>query len=112
MVLSVGKVLSSLNVLKKSNKKTTKGIKLFSEYIYNFFLKYKIIFNKNNHFILKIKNINKRVYIDTKILNIIFRSLNIKSIIYYSKIPNSYCFKKKIKSIKKRLKKKLIKYKM
>lgn len=109
-MLSVGKVLSSLSNLKKANKKTVKSIKLFSEYIYNFFLKYKIIFNKKNFFILKIKNINKRIYIDTKILNIIFRSLNVKGTIYSNSIPNNYFFKKKIKSIKRRLKKKILKY--
>lgn len=109
-IITVGKVLSSLNILKKSNKKTVKSLKLFSEYIYNFFIKFKKIFNKKKIFILKIKNTNKHLYIDIKLLNILYRILNIKHIIYSHKIPNSYFFFKKIKSIKRRLKKKLIKY--
>jgi hypothetical protein len=108
--LSVGKVLSSLNILEKKKKKTVKGRKFFIEYLKNFFIKFYYIFNNEKNTILKIKQLSKNVVIDKKLLIILYKYFNIKLLISSTSLPNNFFFKKKIKSIKKRLKKNLIKY--
>nr|YP_740740.1 Ymf61 [Tetrahymena malaccensis]ABI51649.1 Ymf61 [Tetrahymena malaccensis] len=107
--LTVGKILASLNIKEKSKKKSNKGERLFSEYLENFFK------NKNNRFglkkliIIKLKYFRKGFKLHDSIFKILNKNFFILNNIYDFKIPNNFNKFKKIRSIKKRIKKKIIK---
>lgn len=107
--LTVGKVLKSLNILEKSKKKTSKGNRLFVEYLNNYLNNSKSLFGISKLAILKFINIKTKNKINNNILKILNQQFNISKIIYKFNISNNYSKLKKIRSIKKRLKKRIIK---
>lgn len=107
--LTVGRVLSSLNMLEKSKKKSNKGERLFIEYLNNFLNLNKKNFGLSKLSILKIKNSRTKFKLNNSFFKILNLNFNITKIIYDYKLPNNYSKFKKVRSIKKRIKKKIIK---
>lgn len=107
--ITTGKILASLNILQKSKKKSTKGEKLFIEYTTNF-LKKKIESEVASvRTIFKIINVNKTNFFNKKILKLLFTKFNIIATLNILKYPNKIARFKKIRSIKKRLRKIILK---
>ena len=106
---TVGRVLSSLKILDKSKKKTNKGERLFLEYINNFFFKTNKFYGKNMISILKIKNFKPKSSLNNNLISNINKIFLISKVIYDFKVPNNFLKFKKLRSIKKRIKKKIIK---
>nr|YP_004841730.1 Ymf61 [Ichthyophthirius multifiliis]AEL89272.1 Ymf61 [Ichthyophthirius multifiliis] len=107
---SVGKVLSSLNIVEKFKKKSKKGEDYFYEYIKLYLWKYKYLFLGIMYSILKFKQIFKRINFNNKLIKLFLKRFKLKVIINYAYKPNSYSYFKKIKSIKRKFRKKFIKY--
>nr|NP_149388.1 ymf61 [Tetrahymena thermophila]AAK77585.1 ymf61 [Tetrahymena thermophila]6Z1P_Bk Chain Bk, Ymf61 [Tetrahymena thermophila SB210] len=107
--LTVGKILSSLNIKEKSKKKSNKGERLFSEYLENFFKNKNIRFGTKKLAIIKLKYFKKGFKLHESIFKTLNKNLFIINTIYDFKVPNNFFKFKKIRSIKKRIKKKLIK---
>lgn len=107
--LTVGKVLKSLNILEKSKKKTSKGNRLFIEYLNNYLNNSNYLFGSSKLAVLKFINTKTKSKINNNILKILNQQFNISKIIYKFNISNNYSKLKKIRSIKKRLKKRIIK---
>lgn len=107
--LSVGKVLKSLNILEKSKKKTSKGDRLFIEYLGNYLNNSQQLFGLAKLAILKFINFKTKNKINNNILKILNKQFSISKIIYKFNIANNYFNFKKIRSIKKRLKKRIVK---
>lgn len=107
--LSTSRVLRSLGIREKAKKKSNKGERLFIEYLENYLRIYNFIFGSKKVAIFKINFLKK----NTNILKTIFKLFNkytkVISFIVDNKISNNYKKLKKIRSIKKRLKKKIIK---
>lgn len=106
---STGKILASLGIKKKSQKKTHKSEKLFIEYLRNYI---NIYINRNFlkiNTIFKIFKLNKINNINNKLLKLLFRKFKIIILLNKFKLPNKPLKVKKIRSIKKRLKKLVIK---
>lgn len=107
--LTVGRVLSSLNINTKSKKKSNKGERLFIEYLENF-LKFKIYkFGIKKLAIIKLKGYKKNLNLNETIYKLFNKNFNIVGFINDFKIPNNFFKFKKIRSIKRRLKKRIIK---
>lgn len=107
--LSVGKILSSLNIKEKSKKKSSKGERLFIEYLSNFFKNNINKFGNKKLTILKLKYYKKNANLNENIFKTLNKNLFITSTIHDLKIPNNFSKFKKIRSIKRRLKKRIIK---
>lgn len=107
--LTVGLVLATLNILDKSKKKTNKGERLFIEYLSNFFKNVSKFTNINSPTILKIIYSRPKSKIHSNIIKLLNNNFLISKIIFDFKIANNYTKLKKIRSIKKRIKKKIIK---
>nr|YP_740785.1 Ymf61 [Tetrahymena paravorax]ABI51694.1 Ymf61 [Tetrahymena paravorax] len=107
--LTVGKVLSNLNISEKAKKKSNKGERLFIEYIINFLETKSQFFGTNKKGLLKIKYLKKASKISELLLKNLNKYFRITNIITYYNISNSYLKFKKIRSIKRRLTKKIIK---
>lgn len=107
--LTVGKILSSLNIKEKSKKKSNKGERLFSEYLENFFKNKNIKFGIKKLSIIKLKYFKKNFKLHDSIFKILNKNLFIINTIHDFKIANNFSKFKKVRSIKKRIKKKLIK---
>lgn len=107
--LSVGRVLSSLSIREKSKKKSSKGERLFIEYLPNFIKNKNFKFGIKKLLIIKLKNFKKSVNLNETIYKILNKNFFIVNTIYDFKIPNNFNKLKKIRSIKRRLKKRIIK---
>lgn len=107
--LSVGRVLASLNILIKSKKKSNKGERLFIEYLTNFFKSIKNKFGDKKLAIIKLIGIKKNYNINEGVFKLLNKNFYIINLINELKLPNSYFKYKKIRSIKRRLKKRIIK---
>lgn len=107
--LTVGKVLSSLKIVDKSKKKTNKGERLFAEYFENLLNSTIKYFGKSKISVLKIINSRLKTRLNNSILKILNNKFKISKLIYDYKIANNYSKFKKIRSIKKRIKKRIIK---
>jgi hypothetical protein len=107
--LTVGRVLSTLNILDKSKKKTNKGERLFFEYLGNFFKNNYKFFGISKISILKIINIKKNSKLSEHIIRFLNLKLIISKIVYDFRIPNNFSKLKKVRSIKKRIKKRIVK---
>lgn len=107
--LSVGRVLASLNINEKSKKKSDKGERLFVEFLLNFFKKNNMKFGLNKYAIFKIIGLKKKNTIRDAILKSLNINFNILFFINDFNMPNSYSKFKKIRSIKRRLKKRIVK---
>lgn len=107
--LTVGKVLVSLNILDKSKKKTNKGERLFIEYLSNYLNNTQNLYGSSKLAVLKIINGRSTSKLNNNILKILNFKFNISKLIYSFNISNNYSKLKKIRSIKKRLKKRIIK---
>lgn len=107
--LTVGKVLSSLNLKNKSKKKSNKGERLFLEYLINFLINNTNKFGLNRLATIKIIGFKKGTTINELFMKLFNKNFNLTSIIYDFKIANNYSKFKKIRSIKRRLRKRIIK---
>nr|YP_740829.1 Ymf61 [Tetrahymena pigmentosa]ABI51738.1 Ymf61 [Tetrahymena pigmentosa] len=107
--LSVGRVLSTLNIDIKSKKKSNKGERLFIEYITNFLNNNKNFFGLKKLCIIKIIGLKKNFTINEGIFKLLNKNFFILNLINELKLPNNYFKYKKIRSIKRRLKKRIIK---
>ena len=107
--LTVGRVLASLNILDKSKKKTNKGERLLVEYLVNFFLKTKKFYGNAKLATLKIINGRPNLKVNNNILKLLNKEFKISKLIYDYKIANSFLKLKRMRSIKKRIKKRIIK---
>lgn len=107
--LSVGRVLSTLNIDIKSKKKSNKGERLFIEYITNFLNNNKNSFGLKKLCIIKIIGLKKNFSINESIFKLLNKNFYILNLINELKLPNNYFKYKKIRSIKRRLKKRIIK---
>ena len=107
--LTIGRVLASLNIKEKSKKKSDKGERLFVEFLLNFFKKNNLKFGLNKYAIFKITGLKKKYSIRDSILKTLNKNFNILAMINNFSIPNNYSKFKKIRSIKRRLKKRIVK---
>lgn len=107
--LSVGRVLASLNIYEKSKKKSDKGERLFVEFLLNFFKKNNLKFGLNKYAIFKITGLRKKNTIRDAILKTLNTNFNILFFVNNFNTPNNYSKFKKIRSIKRRLKKRIVK---
>lgn len=107
--LSVGKILASLNIKEKSKKKSNKGERLFIEYLINFFKNNINKFGNKKLTIIKLKYYKKNYNLNENLFKTLNKNLYIINTIYDFKIPNNFSKFKKIRSIKRRLKKRIIK---
>ena len=107
--LSVGRVLATLKIKEKSKKKTNKGERLLLEYLNNFFVKTIKLYGISRLSILKIVNGRIKTKLSNSLLKKLNQTFKITKIVYDYKISNNFLKLKKIRSIKKRIKKKIIK---
>ncbi len=107
---SVGVILKRYGIKEKFQKKSLRGEKIFFEYLNLYILKHYYLFTKINLSILKIKQITRRIRFPLKFIKLLLKRFKLDLIISQPFQPNNYKFNKKIKAIKKRLKKKNIKY--
>ena len=107
--LTVGRVLASLNIKEKSKKKSDKGERLFVEFLLNFFKKNNLKFGLNRYAIFKITGLKKKYSIRDSILKVLNKNFNIIAVINNFSTPNNYSKFKKVRSIKRRLKKRIVK---
>lgn len=106
--LSTGRVLKTLNIVDKSKKKTNKGERLFIEFLSNFLLNKSIKFGLSKLAYIKIINIKKKTYLNETLIKLLNSKFSILKIIFDFKISNNYTKLSGIRSIKRRLKKRLI----
>lgn len=107
--LTVGRVLATLKILDKSKKKTNKGERLLVEYLSNFLINTNKFFGNTRIAVLKIISGRSKSKVNNNILNILNQKFKITKLIYDFKVANSFFKLKKVRSIKKRIKKKIIK---
>ena len=107
--LSVGRVLASLGLNNKSKKKSNKGDRLFIEYLANFFKNNINKFGIKKLCIIKVLGFKKGYTISENIFKMINKNFFILNLIDEFKLPNNYFKFKKVRSIKRRLKKRIIK---
>lgn len=107
--LSIGRALSTLNLLDKFTKKSNKGERLFVEYLTNFLLEKTEKLGLNKIAILNILGFKKGYDISESIIKLLSKNFLISNIVNIFKLPNNYSKLKRIKSIKRRLKKRIVK---
>nr|YP_010411969.1 Ymf61 [Tetrahymena rostrata]QBI37938.1 Ymf61 [Tetrahymena rostrata]URP31129.1 Ymf61 [Tetrahymena rostrata] len=107
--ISVGRILSSLKIFEKAKKKSNKGERLFLEYLNNFLQENIEKFGKQKTTIFKINHFKKYFPMEEQIYKICNKYLSIFYNIIEMRIPNNFFKYKKIRSIKRRLKKRIIK---
>ena len=107
---SVGNILKRYGVTEKYQKKSSKGEKIFFEYIVLYILKHFYLYKKINFSIIKVKQISKNIRIYLKFLKFISVKFKLKLSIYQLFLPNNFNYNKKIKAIKRKFKKKNIKF--
>ncbi len=107
--ISAGRVTASLKITEKKKKKSSKGERLFVEYLTNFCKNNKHKFGLNKNAIFKIIGLKKKISIREAIFKILNRNFSVLKFIYDLKSPNNYFKFKKIRSIKRRLKKRIVK---
>jgi hypothetical protein len=107
---SVGTILKRYGVIEKYQKKSNKGEKIFFEYLTLYILKHYYLYTKINYSIFKVKQISKNFKIYFKFLKFISKKFKLKISINQLILPNNFNYNKKIKSIKRKFKKKNIKF--
>lgn len=114
--INIGTALKYIGLRKKSLKRTTKGLKIFLNFIKMLFFKKNIINSKSvRNLILNINGFNNFLlkYKKNIFKNLILKENNFieKKVFFLMNLKIDFCKKKtkKIKSIKKRLKKKILK---
>lgn len=107
--ISVGRILSSLKIFEKAKKKSNKGERLFLEYLNNFFQEKINKFGDNKTAIMKINHFKKYFPMEEQIYKICNKYITILSNSIEIRLPNNYFKYKKVRSIKRRLTKKIIK---
>lgn len=106
--LSVGRVLKTLSITDKSKKKTNKGERLFIEFLSNFLLNKSTKFGLSKLAFIKIINIRKKTYLNETLIKLLNSKFSILKIIFDFRISNNYTKLGGVRSIKRRLKKRLV----
>jgi hypothetical protein len=107
--ITVGRVLATLKIIDKSKKKTNKGERLLVEYLSNFLTNTSKFFGKARIAVLKVINGRYKNKLNANLLKILNQKFRISKLIYDFKVANNFFKLKKVRSIKKRIKKRIIK---